>query len=102
MVFASTVHNIVEDKNEKKSETIVKTTTHSSIIYILELFIIFVSFYFYFLRNFSPECTNVSIFQQIVEFFLACCCHVFYIAYSLVVGGCTGGPIMKGGFRRRR
>ena len=102
MVFASTVHNFVEDENEKKSKNIVKTTNHSSIIYILELFIVFVAFYFYFLRNFSQDCTNVSIFQQIVEFFFACCCHVCYIAYSLVLGGCTGSPIMKGGYRRRR
>ena len=56
----------------------------------------------HFSRNFGPDCSDVGILQQILEFFFACCCHICYIAYSLVVGSCTGGSIMKGGSRGRR
>ena len=112
MVLASVAHNMIDDDNENNSKTNknnsninnsnINTGRSSIFIYFLELVIVFISFYFYFSRNFGPDCSDVGILQQILEFFFACCCHICYIAYSLVVGSCTGGSIMKGGSRGRR
>ena len=99
--MASAAHNVLDDESNNTNSN-VKTGHSSTIIYILELAIILIAFYLYFTRNFAPECTDVGILQKILEFFFACCCHICYIAYSLAIGGCTGGSLLKGGFSRRR
>ena len=83
--LAHHAHSNYTDQDADRPIIIVnKTTPLTYIIYVIDLCILAAAFYYYFKCNFAEGVISSNT-DKVLGFLGACCCHVLYIVYHVVV-----------------
>ena len=81
MVLISASHHVIKKYNKNKDSTPAKYLIY---VRIFDYILVVIALGLYFKCNFSKGVTR-SLGKKVGDFFLACCCHLVYIIYNLVV-----------------